>query len=319
VLPIGPIATGPAAGADPELDAVEEWLLAADPGWHRFARAIRRTIDQLLDGRNTGRWDYDQLHKTEKTHLGTLIEINLHREFQFEDGDATDYRIAGVQVDCKYSKDLFLWEIPPEAIGHLCLVIWASDRKSRWAAGLVRISPEILRTSVNRDGKRKLAEAGRARIRWLEQSGQLAENVLLGLPAGQRDAIFGARSARGSQHGQQRVNELFRQIQGRIITRTVLETVAQQDDSMKRARGNGGARTILQPEGILVIGHQDNDPMVARDLGLPVPRKGEFIAARVVPVGLSGQQGQPVAEIAGERWVVAAPDDPPHPAPVIPR
>lgn len=31
------------------------------------------------------------------------MEINLHREFDFGDGDATDYHIAGVEVDCKYS------------------------------------------------------------------------------------------------------------------------------------------------------------------------------------------------------------------------
>ncbi|MGY1709127.1 NaeI family type II restriction endonuclease [Geodermatophilus sp. SYSU D00758] len=29
---------------------------------------------------------------------------------------------------------------------------------------------------------------------------------------------------------------------------------------MKRARGNGGAREQLRPEGILVLGHQDTTP-----------------------------------------------------------
>jgi len=47
---------------------------------------------------------------------------------------------------------------------------------------------------------------------------------------------------------------------------------------MKRARGNGGARTQLRAEGILVLGHQENDPLVAADLGLPAPEKGEFIS-----------------------------------------
>ena len=39
-------------------------------------------------------------------------------------------------------------------------------------------------------------------------------------------------------------------VQRRIIRRAELATVAQQDDFMKRARGNGGARTTLRPEGI---------------------------------------------------------------------
>jgi hypothetical protein len=62
-----------------------------DPGGQMFAPVIRDTLDQLLDGRRAGRWDYQKLHKTEKTHMGTLVEINLHREFDFADGDATDY------------------------------------------------------------------------------------------------------------------------------------------------------------------------------------------------------------------------------------
>ncbi len=38
---------------------------------------------------------WDQLFKTEKTHCGTLVEINLHREFKFQDGTKLDYQIAG--------------------------------------------------------------------------------------------------------------------------------------------------------------------------------------------------------------------------------
>ena len=86
------------------------------------------------------------------------------------------------------------------------------------------------------------------------------------------------------------MNELFRSVQHVIIRRAVLETVAQQDDPMKRARGNGGARTQLQPEGIVVLGHQDNDPLVAEALGLQRPQKGEFISARVVRVAASTPQ-----------------------------
>jgi len=75
----------------------------------RLATVLRDTFDQLYDGQHTGRWNFNELHKTEKTHMGTLVEINLHREFDFEDGQQTDYRIAGVQVDCKYSMKDFAW------------------------------------------------------------------------------------------------------------------------------------------------------------------------------------------------------------------
>lgn len=86
---------------------------------------------------------------------------------------------------------------------------------------------------------------------------------------------------------------------------------------MKRARGNGGARDKLRPEGILVLGHQDNDPLVAQALGLPVHRKGELISARVVRA--RADRTDRVAEIAGVGWAIAWPGDPVEEAPVVPR
>src|SRR5208337_3654034 len=88
---------------DPELDAVEAELYRLDPTGAQVAKVLRDTLDQIYDGQHTGRWNYSQLRKTEKTHVGTLVEINLHRHFGFGDGSATDYRIADVEVDCKYS------------------------------------------------------------------------------------------------------------------------------------------------------------------------------------------------------------------------
>ena len=64
---------------DAELDAVEAELHRIDPAGAQVATVLRDTLDQLYDGQHTGRWSYDQLHKTEKTHMGTLVEINLHR------------------------------------------------------------------------------------------------------------------------------------------------------------------------------------------------------------------------------------------------
>jgi hypothetical protein len=308
----------PPTGEDSELDSVEAELYRLDPTGDRVATVLRDTFDQLYDGQHTGRWNFDDLHKTEKTHMGTLVEINLHREFDFEDGDSTDYRIAGAQVDCKYSMKSFGWMLPPEVIGKLALLVTANDEVSTWRAGLMRVSPEVVRRTQNRDAKTSLSLEGRQRIRWLwPDHPSLAHNLFHQLDPTTRDAIFGAKSARGGQHGQARVNELFRRVQGRIIRRAELATVAQQDDFMKRARGNGGARTALRPEGILVLGHQDNDPRVARDLGLPVPEKGELVAARVVPA----QPGREVsvAEINGEVWSVARPRDPVCAAPEVGR
>lgn len=120
------------AQSDTELQAVRTAILKLDPQGCRTAQVLRDTIDQLYDGQRTGRYRWDQLHKTEKTHCGTLVEINLHREFQFEDGVDLDYRIAGFDVDCKYSQTLNAWMIPPEARDKLCLLVWADDLNSKW-------------------------------------------------------------------------------------------------------------------------------------------------------------------------------------------
>lgn len=302
---------------DVELELVRAELYRLDPDGQRFANVLRMTYDQLYDGQRTGRWNYDQLHKTEKTHMGTLVEINLHREFGFADGDETDYRIAGIQVDCKFSGTQGEWMFPPESWNHICLVVWASDQKSAWSAGLIRVDGNKL-TAANRDNKRRLKVEGRsAVVRLWPDRGALPENLLLHMPPDARDRVFSATAKRGNQHGQARVNQLFRELQGVLVSRTVIATVAQQDDFMKRVRGDGGARTYLRPEGILVLGHQDNDPAVARDLGLPVPSKGQVVAARVVPA--FGGDARPAAEIEGQRWVVATPADPVCEAPVVPR
>ena len=303
---------------DAELDAVEAELHRIDPAGAQVATVLRDTLDQLYDGQHTGRWSYDQLHKTEKTHMGTLVEINLHRAFAFADGDATDYQIAGVDVDCKYSMTYGGWELPPEALDHICLLITANDATSRWTAGLLRIRENYLRGRANRDAKRQLTAASRIHIRPLwPRRGRLTQNLFLHLNPETRERIFGSRSPHGASHGQAKTNELFRSVQRRIIRRAELATVAQQDDFMKRARGNGGARTQLRAEGIIVLGHQDSDPLVAADLNLPVPQKGEFVSARVVRA-VEGRR-DPVAVIDGQPWAVAHPNDPVTTAPIVPR
>ncbi|MFE4262283.1 NaeI family type II restriction endonuclease [Streptomyces sp. NPDC056883] len=296
--------------SDPELSAVHKRLLRLDPAGQRFANVLRDTIDQLLNGEVTGRYDWKTLFKTEKTHAGTLVEINLQREFSFDDGVDMDYRIADVDVDCKYSQQFGGWMIPPEAMDHLCLLVWADDYKSRWSAGLLRITPEWLNQGNNRDLKMTVKAEYRNRILWLWHDAELPENVLLHMSPADRTAVFSHKS------GQARLDELFRRAQGRRIGRNVVRTVAQQKDYMKRVRGNGGSRSSLRDEGIIIMGdyraHQD----IARKLDLPIPREGDFVSARVVET--DGQCGRPYAEIDGAAWTLAGPDDLATIAPFLP-
>lgn len=294
---------------DKELDAVVAALQQLDPSGERTAAVLRHTFDQLYDGRNTGRYRWDQLHKTEKTHCGTLVEINLHREFEFGDGVTMDYEIAGVDVDCKYSQTVGGWMIPPESMGHLCLVVSAEDQSSTWNLGVVRIEDGILSKGGNRDAKRSITAAGRSSIRWLFQNAALPPNILLQLPRVTVDKMMALPD------GQKRIDQVFRVAQGVRIGRGVIATLGQQDDYMKRARGNGGSRTRLQPEGILVLGHFVEHQNIAGRLGVAVPVRGELVAVRVAPASAAGNG---VVTISGKLWRMATAKDPVTPAPDCP-
>ncbi|MFB7916585.1 NaeI family type II restriction endonuclease [Streptomyces sp. NPDC056061] len=304
---------GPAAGVcdDPELMLVRQHLLKLSPDGARFGRVLRNTIDQLLNGEITGRYDWSSLYKTEKTHAGTLVEINLQREFKFTDGSQMDYLIEGIDVDCKYSQQFGGWMIPPEAIGHLCLLVWADDKKSRWSAGILRIKQELLNGGNNRDMKLTIKAGFRKNITWLWKDTELPENLLLHMSASDREAVFSCTS------GQARLNELFRRAQMRRINRNAVRTVAQQKDYMKRVRGNGGCRSALRKEGIIIMGDSGSHRAIAKGLNLPEPQEGEFVSARVT---LADPQHEPKPQVFldGAHWVLASHDDPPTQAPLLP-
>src|SRR5262245_6815965 len=99
---------------EPEVFAVAQWFRMLDPSGEIMAEVVRDSIDIGLDGQRTGRWCYGHLTKTEKTHLGTVIQIELQKEYDILDEGPLDYAIAGVAVDCKYSAEFGKWQIPRE-------------------------------------------------------------------------------------------------------------------------------------------------------------------------------------------------------------
>ena len=301
--------TWPPSSADPAIAEVRAQLLALDPNGSRMAAVFRKTFDQLYDGQHTGRYKLAQLFKTEKTHFGTLIEINLQRELKLDDGKTLDFNIAGHEVDCKYSHT-GAWMLPIESFDQIVLVAQADDQLSTWSAGLVRVTEENRRTSENRDRKTGLNTRGRADISWLFTETQMPPNALLSLPEAEVNKIMDARS------GQARINELLRRATNRRLTRSIIATVAQQDDFMKRVRENGGARTALRPEGYLILGGDYAVQRTAAEaLGSVVPEPGELVSVKVVPA--TPNDG---VRIDHAWWRLASEDDEiTEPAPVVPR
>ncbi len=299
------------SAVDSELQIVANAIRALDPDGNRTAKVLRETIDQLYDGQRTGRYRWDQLYKTEKTHCGTLVEINLQREFEFADGEILDFSLAGFEVDCKYSQDLFKWMIPPEARNQLCLVLWANDAADPlWSMGLVRASEDRLRPTINRDQKANLNATGRDAVLWLFRNRPLPTNVLLQIDPQEVSHMMALKS------GAARVRQLFRITQKRIVRGAVVATAGQQKDYMKRVRANGGARSTLRTEGLLVLGQYSSHVRIAAELGLPLPGAGDSISVRVSRATATGPG---VAKIDGGFWRIAADTDPVEEAPVLPK
>lgn len=276
---------------DLELDLVEQWFRSQKNLQERLISTIRQSLDEVIDGPRTGRFIYAQCEKTEKTYLGTKVEILLRSEFGLDHGEVMDYRVDGIEVDCKYTGSSGGWNIPREAVGHICLLVRANDTRGLVSAGLIRCTEEILNKGQNQDGKRTISAASREYIRWLCEDAPLPVNQLY---LWSEDDIARIRT---KPSGQQRLNELFRLKQGEIIERSTIATIAQaKDDPMKRVRANGGARTALQPEGIIILGHQKTHPSLCEQLGLPVPHKGQVVSVRVV------RDRAGTCCIAGENW-----------------
>jgi hypothetical protein len=200
--------------------------------------------------------------------------------------------------------------IPPEARNHLCLVVSAEDSAApKWNMGLVRAKPEYLNTGGNRDAKSTLNDAGRKAVTWLFKDAELPPNVLLQLDRKVVEKILASKS------GQRRINELFRNTLGMRVGRAVVATVAQQDDYMKRVRGNGGARTALKSEGIIILGQYKAHGSIAKALGVPIPLKGESVSVRVVS---AKGPGLGTGLINNCHWRVAKPSEPIEVAPELP-
>ncbi|WP_329279167.1 NaeI family type II restriction endonuclease [Streptomyces sp. NBC_00691] len=270
--------------------------------------SIRQAFDEVLDGQRTGRFDIDTLEKTEKTYLGTKVEIILRSAFGLGRGRSMDYVIAGHEVDSKFTVGQN-WTIPSEADGHICLLVSANDRKGEFAAGILRISDDVLNPGRNRDGKRTLSASGRNAVLWITSRARLPENILLRTSQADREAIFGAG---GGRSGQLRTDELFRRVQGRVINRNTVLTVARQDDSPKRVRD---ARNRLRSEGIAILGHLNPHPQIALALGLDVPGKGSWLSTALTQVGSESNRAR--AEINGLFYAVPLPGEQPTvPAPL---
>jgi hypothetical protein len=266
------------AMADPALDAVEVWFRAQGDLDETFHRLIRQGLDEVIDGGRTGRWSLTQLESTEKTYIGTKMEILIRSEFELPRERPMDTVVAGHPVDIKWSANRSGWQIPTEAVGHICLLVSGDEKRATYEVGLVRCRPEHLNKGKNKDQKTTLSAIGREQIRWLSR-GALAPNFLATLPAAIRDDVMAQRK------GQPRVTRLFTLLQRTPVPRLAVVTLAQQPgDPMRRIRKDKSDRL----HGLVVLGgHYERTREIASQLGYELA-KDEYMSVSRKELALLG-------------------------------
>jgi hypothetical protein len=253
--------------------AIEKELLREAGGLAKLKQVlpglIRQAIDEVIDTPRTGRVYARELEKTEKTYIGTKVEILVRRHFNLPKG-ILDLRIAGYDVDVKNTLGQ-TWMIPREAIGKPCILVASDEKKQLCYFGIFVAHLHNLTNGLNQDQKRSVSAAGASTIHWLLVNEPFPTSFWAGLGAPKTQAIM-----RGST-GNDRVAALFRQVQRQIVDRDILQAVAQQKDYMKRLRKNGGARDQLADEGIAVLSGKYDSALIKK-LGLPFATGDEFVS-----------------------------------------
>lgn len=255
-----------------------------------FPAMLRSAVDEVVDTPRTRRRSYTDLEKTEKTYLGTKIEILMRAKLGYRKG-TLDFVILGHDVDMKFTIGNN-WMIPKEAVGEICMVAAIDEPNSECFLGLVFAHPANLNAGDNRDAKKTLTAAAFQEIYWLINKAPCPQNFWRTLPPALVQAVFTART------GNDRIVTLFSGVLDRPIARRIIEeTGGDQKDFMRRIRSDAarGARDRLRQQGILLL-HGKTDAALIRALRLPQTTIDEFISHAVTPAerAVCAQHGRPI-------------------------
>lgn len=239
-----------------------------------FPAMLRQCIDDVIMTPKTGRRAYEELEKTEKTYIGTRVEIELRALLRLRKG-RLDTEILGQDVDIKHTMGSD-WMIPTEALNAPCLLVAADEVRARCYLGLIIARPEYLRRGRNKDAKGSISASAFENILWLLRDHPYPANFWRTADEAAVDQIFTGGT------GNERMAQLFRLIRNRPIPRDVVEAVAQQKDFMRRIRSDKGrgTRDILARDRILLLSGQFDSQLI-KALELPPCAASEFISCRV--------------------------------------
>ncbi|MFG2824746.1 NaeI family type II restriction endonuclease [Kitasatospora sp. NPDC048365] len=294
------------ADADADAQAVVRELERLDPNGQRMTSVLVAAMDRVIDAVHTGRFRLAQASVLERTSLHAITANLIQHEFGLPDGEPAHFLVAGCPVRYCFSTHAS-WAFSAKAMHQhqICLLVNLNEEDRHWSMGVVLATPDHLVPYGNNVGKRRLNATGVAAIHWLHRKAELPVSALCGLSDDLMADIMSGQSAHA------RVTALFRSIQGRPIDLRTIEAVVRRPEPIRRIRE---VRPQLASEGIVVLGHRPKDNRLARDLGLPVPGRQEWLAVRLARMRSDHGSVRWVL-LAGERWCVARPADPVEPLP----
>ena len=238
-----------------------------------FPILVRDAIDFLLDPVRTARTKISDLDNVEKTFIGLKLEHFVRDMLDVPKG-LRDLHILGHDVDIKNTvKDT--WTIPPETFNReeVCLLMASDDERCLCWLGLIVARREFLTGGLgNRDAKRAVNGLGFKNILWIVENAQFPPSKFSNI---NMDRF---RQLRELDGGTNRVELFFSEnLRIPIHRSVVLSLLYDQDDPMKRVRGNSGARDRLKPKGIALLSGRTDASLIAK-IGIPNISANDFIS-----------------------------------------
>ncbi|MCX6116743.1 MAG: NaeI family type II restriction endonuclease [Proteobacteria bacterium] len=131
-----------------------------------LATEIVKAVIELIDPVRTSRKSISDLEKTEKTYIGTKVEIILRYKLGVIRGPTQDCIIDDVEFDVKCTVGQN-WMIPREAVNHFCLVVKIDWVAQKISVGTFFAALENLSEGQNQDKKRTISKEGKSTIKWI--------------------------------------------------------------------------------------------------------------------------------------------------------
>lgn len=277
---------------DMDLQSVSSWF-SKYPVGDFYTEAIGNSIDYVLDGGRTGRFDLQlpTVHTGERASVGAKLEYEVMRVFKLPKTKPLDSTINGIPVDFKATITRN-WAIPSEAHCQICVCTRIDLSKNRHRTYLVRAHRSWLHEGENRDGKRGLA--AHARDLWslpLYDWTPLPVNPLRYLTESQADEVLAPKPGQVK-----RLLKMFQYLEGLVIPRNVIMTVgAGKDDPVRRARETRPLAVEMGLEILCGDWVESRDIAAARGVRL---RPGEWLALRT-----GDERDQPAPQNAASQEV----------------